>query len=150
MFPPCSSVLAKLICTTIRPEFRVPTDLFILCSHDHSTKIYGLLSFIISSARPFDQKIRSTLIYFFICTRAFDQKLGSPLIYFICTRSFGQKLGPPMIHFFYLHTTIRPNYRGLFHSLFLQCTIIRPQIRVLINLFTLFVHDHSTKSQGSY
>ena len=28
------------------------------------------------------------------------------------------------------------------------CTIIRPKIRVLINLFVLFVHSHSTKIRG--
>ena len=70
----------------------------------------------------------STLIYFFICTRPFDQKLGSSLIYF-----------------FYLHTTIRPNYRVLFHLFFLQCTTIRPKIRVFIDIFLSFAHDHSTK-----
>ena len=34
--------------TTIRPEFSVPTYLFLLFAHDHSTKIYGLLSFNLS------------------------------------------------------------------------------------------------------
>ena len=71
----------------------------------------------------------------------------------------------PSLIFFYLHTTIRPNYMVLFHLFFLQCTTIygyfgiefinftfkgklRPKIRVLINLFFLFVHDHSTKVRG--
>ena len=39
---------AKSICTTIRPKFRVPTDLIILYAQDHSTKIYGPLSFNLS------------------------------------------------------------------------------------------------------
>ena len=46
--PRCSRILAKAICATIQPEFRVPTDLFLLFAHDHSTKIYGPLSFNLS------------------------------------------------------------------------------------------------------
>ena len=42
--PRCSRILAKAICATIQPEFRVPTDLFLLFAHDHSTKIYGPFS----------------------------------------------------------------------------------------------------------
>ena len=38
----------------------------------------------------------------------------------------------------------------LFHLFILQCTIIPPKIRVLIDLFLLFVHDHSTKNQGCH
>ena len=124
--------------TTIRPKIRVHTDLFLLFVHDHSTEIRGPHLFIFvmctrpfdkniwssfinsfSCARPFDQKLRSTLIYFFICTRPFDQKLGSSLIYFICSRPFDEKLGSSLIYFFYLHTTIRPKYRVLFHLFFL-------------------------------
>ena len=36
------------LCTTIRPRLKVPTDLFHLFTHDHSAKIYGSLSFILS------------------------------------------------------------------------------------------------------
>ena len=35
-----------------------------------------------------------------------------------------------------------------FHLVFLQCTTIRPKIRVLNDLFLLFAHDHSTKIYG--
>ena len=45
MLPLCYGTLAKAIHTAIQPEFSVPTDLFILYAHDHSKKIYGLLSF---------------------------------------------------------------------------------------------------------
>ena len=48
MLPLLSVILAEAIRTTIRPEFRVPTDLFLLFAHDHSTKIYGPLSFNLS------------------------------------------------------------------------------------------------------
>ena len=36
----------------------------------------------------------------------------------------------------------------LYHLFFLLCTAIRPRVRVLTNLFLLFVHDHLTKNQG--
>ena len=129
--------LIFLLSTTILPNIRVHTDLFLLFAHDHSTKVYSPLSFtffwaqafdknIWSSfiysffcARPFDQKLRSTLIYFFIFTRPFNQKLGSSLIYSICIRPFDWELGSSLIYFFYLHTAIRPNYKVLFHLLFL-------------------------------
>ena len=41
-------ILGKAICSTIRPEFGVPTDSSLLFAHDHSTEIYGPLSFIFS------------------------------------------------------------------------------------------------------
>ena len=50
-------ILAEAICTTIRPEFRVSTDLFLLFAHDHSTKIYGYLSFNLSFAHDHLTKI---------------------------------------------------------------------------------------------
>ena len=56
-----------VFCTTSRPKLRVLNDLFLLFAYDHSTKIYGLLSFI----------------YYFFCARPFDQKLGSLLIYYV-------------------------------------------------------------------
>ena len=40
---------------------------------------------------------------------------------------------------------MRPIYRVLFHLLFLQCTTIRPKIRVFIDIYLSFAHDHSTK-----
>ena len=35
MLPSCYGTLAEAIRTTIRPEFRVPTDLLILHARDH-------------------------------------------------------------------------------------------------------------------
>ena len=101
--------LIFLLCTTIRPKIRVLNDLFLLCAHDHQTEIYDPLSFTL-----------------FFCARPFDQDLKSKLIYI-----------------FYLYTTIRQKYMVLFHVIFLFCTTIGPRIRVLLNLFFLFVHDHS-------
>ena len=48
MLPSRSVILAEAIYTAIRPKFRVPTELFLLIARDHSTKIYGLFSFIFS------------------------------------------------------------------------------------------------------
>ena len=50
-------------------------------------------------------------------------------------RPFDQNLGSPLIYFFYVHPTMRPKYMVLFHLFFLQCTTIRPKIRVHIDLF---------------
>ena len=48
MLPSASGILAEAICASIRPEFMIPTDLYFLFAHDHSTKIYGPVSFILS------------------------------------------------------------------------------------------------------
>ena len=40
--------LCFLLSTTVRPKITVHIDLFLLFVHDYSTKIYGLLSFILS------------------------------------------------------------------------------------------------------
>ena len=59
-----------------------------------------------------------------------SQKLGSSSIqFFVCARPFDQKL--VLINLFYLYRTIRL------------------KIRVLIDLFLLFAHDHSTKLHGT-
>ena len=121
MLPSRSMILAEAICTTIRPKFRVPTELFLLIAHDHSTKICGSLSFNLSfvqdhstknydchwfisfmCARPFDQNTWSSFIYFFFCVRLVDQDLGSSLIYFfICTRPFDKNLSSSFIYSFF-------------------------------------------------
>ena len=109
---------------------------FFYLQSDHSTKINGPLSFIISFAhgqstlhmtiRP-NYMVLFYLFYSFSSAQPFDQKLGSSLIYF-----------------FHSHTTIWQKYMIFFLSLILSlCMTIRPKNRVLINFF-LFVHDHST------
>ena len=96
-----------LLRTTIRPRLRVLTDLFLLFAHDHSTKIQGPLSFILSfSGQPFYQKLGSALIYFlylyttirqkymvlFLFNLSFvhDHSIPHSFISFICTRPFDQ------------------------------------------------------------
>ena len=73
-----------------RPTFRIVTDLFLLYVHDHSTKLHGPLSFILSCVLKSGSYLFIHL--FIICIRQFDL------------------------------------------------------INVLINLFILFVHGHSTKN----
>ena len=58
MLPSRSGILTEALSTTIRPEFRIPTDLIILFVHDHSRKIYDLLSFILSLCMTIRPKIR--------------------------------------------------------------------------------------------
>ena len=116
-------------------------------------------SFIYSffSARPFDRKLGSSLIFFFfICTRPFDQIIGSSFIYyFFSARPFDHKLGSLLIFFFHLHTTIREKYMIFFHLFFLRArpldqklrssliflfvTTIRPKLRIILTLkFIIF------------
>ena len=89
-------------------------------------------------------------IYSSFCVRQFDQKLWSSLIYFFYLHTTIQSKYMVLFHlFFLLQTTFRPEYMVLFHLLFLLCTTIRVKIRGLINLFRLFAHDYTTKINGS-
>ena len=95
MLPSRSVILAEAVCTTIWPKFRVPTDLFLLFAHDHLTKKYRPLSFILSFVYDNSTKIRFFIdLFLLFCAQPFDQTLGSSLIYL-----------------FYLYTTIRPKIR---------------------------------------
>ena len=49
------------------------------------------------------------------------------------------------MHIFHLHTTMRQKYMTFLSFILSLRTTIRSKISVLINLFFLFVHDHSTK-----
>ena len=136
---------------TIRPKIRVLIDLFLSFTHDHSTKMYGPLSFILSFVHDHSTKhLQPHWFILFICTRPFYQNVWSSFIYFFFSgRPFNQKLGTSLIYFFYLHRAIRPKYKVLFHLFFFWHTTIQPKIRVLIDLFLLFAHDHVTKMCGS-
>ena len=48
MLPSHLGMLAEAIYTTIRPEFKVPSDLFLSFAHNHLTKIYGPFLFILA------------------------------------------------------------------------------------------------------
>ena len=133
--------------------------------HDHSTRIQGPRWFISSiCTRPFDKNIWSSFIYSYFCAQLFDQKLSPSSIYFfywhttirrkfmiffhlffLCAQLFDQKLGSTLIYFFYC---TRPLGQKLGSSLiylsYLYMTI-GPKIRVVIDLFLSFAHDHSTQ-----
>ena len=80
--------------TTIRPNCRVLFHLF-----------YSFFS-----ARPFDQKLGSSLIYIFHLHTTIRQKYMTFLSFILsfCARLFDQKLVSSLIYFFYLYMTIRP------------------------------------------
>ena len=85
MLPSCYGILAEAIRTTIRPEFRVRTDLFILYGHNHSTKIYGmvffhLISLFSTTIRP---KIRVPIDLFFLCARDHSTEIYGPLLFIL-------------------------------------------------------------------
>ena len=142
---PGSCILAKSICTTIRPEFRA--YLFLLYAHDQSTKIYGPLSFNLSfCARPFVQKSGSTLIYFFYLHTTIRQEyMVLFYLFFLLYTTIRQKYMVFFHLFFLLCTTIRPKNKVRTDLFLYMYTTIRPKIRVHIDLFFLFAHDHSTK-----
>ena len=148
MLPPCSSIWAKSICTTIRPEFRVPTDLFLLYAHDHSTKTYGPLPFNLSfCARPFDQKLGSTLIYFFYLHRTIRQKhIVLFHLFFLLNMTIRPKV---KIHtdlfllFVHHHST---KIHGPHWFIFLCARDHSTKIYGILSLILSFMHDHSTKN----
>ena len=107
-------VLFFLLWTTIRPKIMFLMRLISWFAHDHSTKIYGPLSFIIS----------------FIYNQSNKYDCPHWLISFIWTQPFGQNIWSSFIYSFFCV------------PLFIKI------IRVLIDLFILFVHQHSTKIRG--
>ena len=121
-----------LLCTTSRPKIKVHTDLFLVMYTTIRPKIrvhIDLFFYLHATIRP-NYRVLFHLFYSYFSARPFDQKLGSSLIYFI-----------------YLHKTIRQKYLIFFlSSVLCLYTTIRPKIKFLINLFFLFVHDHSAKN----
>ena len=133
-----------------RPTFRIVTDLFLLYVHDHSTKLHGPLSFILSCVHDHSTKNQGLIYLFIYLLFVYDNltSLTSSLTYlFYLSTAILPKTRVFIDLFFYLYKTIRQNYMFVFLWLiFPFCTTIRPKIRSsLINLFFLFVHDHSTK-----
>ena len=101
---------------------------FLLITHDHSTNIYGLLSFIFSFANDHLTKIYGPLSFILPFTNDHSTKIYGPLSFILSfTNDHSTKMYGPLSYILPL------------------CTIIRPKIRVLINLSFLFVHDYSTK-----
>ena len=78
MLPSCSRILVEAICMTIRPEFRVSTDLFILFAHDNLTKMYGPLSFNVSFDTTIRPKIRVLTDLFLLFAHDHSTKVYGP------------------------------------------------------------------------
>ena len=117
--------------TTIWPNYKVLFHLFFLqCM----------------TLRP-KTRIHIDLFFYFQTTIRPNYRVLFHLFFsFFSARPFEQNVAPSLIHFFHLHTTIRQKHMIFFLSFILSlCMTIRPKNRVLINLFFLFVHDHSTK-----
>ena len=133
-----------LLCTTIRPKNRALIDLFLLCAHDHSTELYGPLSFILFSVhdhstktwgphwfnsltwtRPLDQKLGLSLIYFSICKGTFDENIWFSFIYFFFVQNHSTKIRVLVdLHFI----CIRPFDKNICSSF----------------IYSFFLQDHST------
>ena len=105
-----SLIYSFYLYTTIRPIIRVHIDLF---SYLHTTirpNYRVLFHFYFFSARPFDQKLGSSLIYIFHLHTTIRQNIWPSFshLFFLCARPFDQKLVSSLIYFFCLYMTIRP------------------------------------------
>ena len=127
MLSSCSGISAESICTTIRPEFRVPTDLFLLYARNQK---YVVFFHVI-----------------FFSARLLDQKLGLPLIFFIYVHVTIRPKYMVLFHlFFLLSTTIRPKIK-VHTDLFLlflhdHSTKVYGPLSFIPSF--LFAQDHST------
>ena len=110
-----------LICTTSWPNYRV------------------LFHFYFFSARPFDQKLGSSLIYIFHLHTTIRQNiwLSFSHLFFLCARQFNQKLISSLIYIFGLYMTIRPklgvalilkfiikSYSYIFYTIFMELLLL--------------------------
>ena len=123
------AIAAASICTIIRPEFRVPTDLFLLYAHDHSTKnvvLFHLIFLLPTTIQPII-RVRTDFFLSFLYTTIRQKYIALFNLFFLLCTTIGPKIK--------VHT-----------DLFFMHTTIRPKVRVLINLFILFVYDHSTNN----
>ena len=64
-----------LLCTTIRPKIRVLIDLFLLFAHDHSTKMYGPLSYILPLCTIIRPKTRVLIDLFLLFVQDYSTKI---------------------------------------------------------------------------
>ena len=72
-------ILAEVICTTNRPKIRILNDLFLLCATDHSTEIYGPLSFILFFVYGHSSKTSVLTDLFLLFARHHSAKKFVPL-----------------------------------------------------------------------
>ena len=117
-----TKIIPKII-----PKMRIITDLFLVFAQDHSTKIYGPLLFIRYFTRPFNQKLRSSLIFFFHEHTTIRPKYVVFLYFLVLfCGAIRPNLGYSLN--FFLHA----------HNHFIKSCNLLP-------LIITFVHEHSTK-----
>ena len=118
-------ILAEVICTTLRPDIRVPTDL-----HMTNQQKYMFLFHLI----------------FLLRTTIWPEFRVSTDLFLLCVNDHSQKYMFLFHLFFLLCTTIRRKTRFLIdlHLLFAHDHSTRIYGPLSFNLF--FVHDHSTKN----
>ena len=110
-----------LLCTIIRPKIRSLIDLHLLFAHDHSARIYGPLSCNLSFVHDHSTKNQGPHQFIsFMCTRPFDQKLGSSLIYFFYFHTTIRPNYMVLFHLFFVQCTIiRSKIRVLVNLFFI-------------------------------
>ena len=130
-----------LLSMTIRLKIRVVIDLFLSFAHDHSTKIYVLLSFILSLCTIIRTKIRVLIDLFLLfrydhLTIIYDRL---SFILFLCT-AIQSKIRVLITFFFYLYTaTIRPKLgRGHSYSLIHSFLIANILFAIFMTVLSLY------------
>ena len=120
--------LIFLFCTTIRPKIKVHTDFFFVYLH--------------TTIQP-NYRVLFHLFYSFFSARSFDQKLGSSLIYlFHLHTTIRQKYMIFFLSFILsLCTTIRPKNRVLINLLFLFVHDHSTKLGVTLTLLFIFFLD---------
>ena len=68
---------------TIRPKIRVIINLFLLCVHDHSTEIYGPLSFVLSFVHDHSTRVRVLTDLFLLFAHDHLTKIYAPLLFIL-------------------------------------------------------------------
>ena len=141
--------LISLLCTTIRTKIRVLIDLFLLCAHDHLTKMYRPLSFTLSFVYDHSTKMRVLLDLFILFVHDHSTKLYGPLSFILslfCARPFDQKLGSSLINLFHLYATIRPKIRVPINLIFFASTRLVDQKLGSSLIYFFCTRHHSTKN----
>ena len=139
MLPSHSEILAEAICMSIRPEFRISTDLFLLFAHDHFTKIYGPLSFILFLCTTIRPKVRVVIDLLILFVYDHSTKIYERLSFILSLRTTIQSKVRVLINIFVLfvhddHSTkVRQGSLLLFNSFFPYC-----------QYFIFYIHSSTT------
>ena len=83
MLPSCSGILVAVVCTTIRPEFGVLTDLFLLFARDRLRKYMVLFHLIILLYTTIRSKIRVLIDLFLLCAHDHWTEIYVPVLFII-------------------------------------------------------------------